>query len=422
MIRRGQMATLLLALALVLAGCGGSGTPTTSVTEETTVEATTATTGMTTTAETPAGSETTTTQATTTAADRETVQVTGGNLSVDGTEVFYRVQRLTGTDVRPQPVEIRNLTEWKGYEPGRLPVLQYLGMENLSLDPGKPGGLTRTSGKVYVHPGEGSPDEIKRILAHEFVHVVQYRANFLPWLSAIDQPRLTHDLLQTRLALIEGGAVYVTDAYADRHLDGEDPAGEFARRYENGSASAKYFYARYHLGHRYVRERVDSPEDLASVYENGPNTTEQLLHGYSRTEEPPADLSVSVNSTGRWSKTRNDTMGELFARVALQTELDADTARSAATGWGNDVLNGFTTGGEDPGFAWTLRMDSPGDADELASALETFAEKRRATSDGDFRVVRVGDETVVLVFGNPSLVESATVSGSNSSVTVEVNE
>jgi hypothetical protein len=414
MSRRRQVATLVLVISLVLAGCSGGGNPATETTDatttvETTVEPTTTT-------------ATETTAVETTAADRETVQVTGGNLSADETEVFYRVQRLMGTDARPQPVEVRNLTEWKGYKPGAVPLLRYLGLENLSLDPDEPGGLTQPSGKVYVYPGEGSASEVERVLAHEFVHATQYRTNMLPWMSSLDQPRVTHDLLQTRLALVEGGAVYVTDAYADRHLDGEDPAEEFADRYQNGSASAKYFYARYHLGHRYVDARIDSPDELESVYEDGPNTTEQLLHDYAPSEEPPADLAVSANSNGSWTQTEDDAMGELFARVVLQSELDAETASSAAAGWGNDALYGFESGDEDPGFAWTLRMDSPSEADEFESAATTFADRREADGEAAFRVERVGDETVTVLFGNPAFVENATVSGSSENVTVGVTE
>lgn len=414
--RRRQVTVLVFVLTVVLAGCSGGGGPTT----ETTAEPTTAPEDAATTAQTETTASSDATAEPTTEAERETVHVTGGNLSVDSTEVFWRVQRLLGTDVDPQPVEVRNLTERKGYAPGSAPLFRYLGVGNVSLDPDRPGGLTTQTGKVYVHPGEGTPTEVERVVAHEFVHLAQYRANMFPWLSEIDRPRLTNDLLQTRLALIEGGAVYATDAYADEHLGGADPAGEMAERYENGSPSAKYFYARYHLGHEYVESRIDSPEDLPSVYEDRPNTTEQLLHGYAPEEEPPASLAVSVNATGEWSETENDTMGELFTRIVLQTELDADPARNAATGWGDDELYGFTTGDEDPGFAWTVRMDSASEADEFATAAERFADQRRADSDGEFRVVRVGDETAVLLFGNPSFVDSASASGSSANVTVSV--
>ena len=414
-----QVATLLVALLVVLAGCSGGGAPTTDATDATTAVETPG-------PETTATDETTTTTGqdaagtTTTATDRETVEVTGGDLPVDETAVFYRVQRLMGTDARPQSVEVRNLTEWKGYRPGTVPLLRHLGLENVSLDSGEPGGLTQPTGQVYVHPGEGTEAEVERVLAHEFVHVTQYRTDMLPWLSSLERQRVTHDLLQTRLALIEGGAVYVTDAYADRHLDGEAPAEEFAERYRNGSASAKYFYARYHIGHRYVDAQVDSPDELGSVYEDGPNTTEQVLHDYAPSEEPPADLAVSVNETESWTRTEDDAMGELFARVVLQSELDAETARSAAAGWGNDALYGFESGDADPAFAWTLRMDSPREADEFESAATTFADRREADGEAAFRVERVGDETVTLLFGNPAFVENATVSGSSGNVTVEV--
>ncbi|PSP56619.1 hypothetical protein BRC82_01710 [Halobacteriales archaeon QS_1_67_19] len=408
MIRRRQVATLVVALALVLAGCSGGGGPTTA-TDAATETATT-------TAAESAGQQSE--HSTTATADREPVAVTGGDLPVDQTETFYRVQRLLGSDVRPQPVEVRNLTERKGYRPGQVPFFRLLGVGNLSLDTDEPGGLTAPSGKVCVYLGSGSATEVERVLVHEYVHMVQYRANMLPWMSAIDQPQVSHDLLQTRLALVEGGAVYATDAYADRYLDGVDPAADYAQRYRSGSASAKYFFARYHFGYRYVSDRLDDPENLAGVYENGPNTTEQLLHGYAPDEEPPADLSVTANATGNWSATENNTMGELFTRVALQTELDAETACNAATGWGNDDLRGFESGSDDPAFVWTLRTDSASEADELEAALNTFAAERRNATDAGFRVVRVGDETVAVLFGDRSFVESATVSGSNADVRI----
>jgi hypothetical protein len=403
------LATLAVALAVVFAGCSGA-------------ETDAATTVETTTPETPAETADATARATTAADDRAEVTVRGGDLPVDETDAFHRVQELMGTDVRPQPVEVRNLTELEGYQPGQFPLYRYLGIGNLSVDPDEPGGVTTTGGTAYVHPGNGTDAEVERVLVHEYVHMIQYRANMLPWLNAVEQPRLTHDLLQTRVALVEGGAVYVTEAYADRYLDGVDPVGYYADRYRNGTTSAKYFYARYHFGYEYVSDRVDSPADLATVYGERPNTTEQLLHGRSPGDEPPAPLAVTSNATDEWSVTENDTMGELFVRVALRSELDAGTARSAATGWDNDALYGFTTGGEDPGFAWTLRFDSAADADEFASAASDFADRRSGASDAAYRVERVDDETAVLLFGNPRFVENATVSGSNANVTVSAGD
>lgn len=84
---------------MVLAGCSGGG-DSASASDTTAPETTQPETTQQTTETTPA---------TNTATDRETVRVTGGNLSVDGTEVFWRVQELIGIDVRPQPVE----TSWR---------------------------------------------------------------------------------------------------------------------------------------------------------------------------------------------------------------------------------------------------------------------------------------------------------------------
>src|SRR6056297_1717430 len=97
MCRKRQVATLLLVLSMVLAGCSGGGPATTTTATESTATETPPTAG----AVTATDGETTTTVASTTTA-REAVTVTGGDLRVDQTAVFYRVQRLLGTDVRPQ--------------------------------------------------------------------------------------------------------------------------------------------------------------------------------------------------------------------------------------------------------------------------------------------------------------------------------
>jgi len=344
------------------------------------------------------------------------VPVRNGTLPVDADLAYARTQRLLGTDVDPRPVEVRNLTEYQGYAPATFPFFARLGVGNATFDDGRPGGLTTQSGAVYVHPGNGSPAAVEQVLVHEFVHTTQFRANMIPWLDAIDGPRLTYDLLQTRLALLEGGAVYASDAYTERYLNVTPESERIAVEYEDGGTAKRLFLARYHVGSEYVAERIDDPSNLSTVYENYPRTTEQVIHGYAPDEEPERDLALSVRG-GNWTVGANDTLGELTARVLLRGELGNATAAAAAEGWGTDEVVTLRRDGR-LAYVWALRMDDPNEADELAGALETFAERREAAADASFSVQRPTDETVVLTVGPDSL--DARVGGNAGNVSVTV--
>ncbi|WP_135819755.1 hypothetical protein [Halostella litorea] len=405
-------ASVPIVVALVLlSGCaapflGGDATttngPSTNDTTATSAATTAASTGSTTTATESGGSY--------------DVTVRNGSLPVDADASYARVQALLGTDVEPRPVEVRNLTEYRGYDPTSYRFFDYLGVGNATFDGDRPGGLTTQSGAVYIHPGNGSPGAVEQVLAHEFVHTAQFRANMLPWLDALDGPRLTYDRLQTRLALVEGGAVYVSDAYTERHLNVTPESERIAAEYESAGTAKRLFLARYHVGSDYVADRIDDPANLASVYEDRPRTTEQVLHGYAPDEEPARDLSLAVRG-GNWTVGANDTLGELTTRILLRGELDPETAAAAAEGWGTDEVVTLRQS-DRRAYVWALRADGPGEADELEAALGTFAERRGAAADASFAVDRPTDETVALTVAPAPVDVRAEGDAGNVTVTV----
>jgi hypothetical protein len=362
--------------------------------------------------------ETATTERTTTATGEQpgyNVSVQNGSLDVDEDRAYARTQSLLGTDHEPRPVEVRTLTERRGFAPGANDFYATMGVGNGSFDGDRPGGLTTVSGAVYIHPGNGSPEAVEQVLVHEYVHVAQFEGNMLPWLDALEQPRLTSDLLQSRLALVEGGAVYVSDAYTERHLNVTRSSTRLAEEYESGSTAERLFLARYHFGNQYVARRIDDPSELASVYEDYPTTTERILHPES--DDAELNLNVTVETPGEWHTAGNDTIGELTARVLLSGELDDDAARRGAAGWGTDEVVILQNDGE-RAYVWTFRMDDAGEADELATAMERFAERRNAEGDATFAVDRPTDETVVLTAAPDSF--DAAVEGENGTVRVTV--
>jgi hypothetical protein len=403
-----RTAAALLALLVVTAGCSAP-----FLSDDAASDAT----------ETANATTTDATRTTTTDGTDETdataydVPVQNGSLAVDADRSYARVQALLGTDVDPRPVEVRNLTERSGYDPSRYGLFRLLGVGNASFDAERPGGVTTTGGAVYVHPANGTDAQVEQVLVHEFVHSTQFNANMIPWLDALDQPRLTNDLLQTRLALVEGGAVYVTDAYTEAYLDAPVQSERIADRYDDGGPAERLFLARYHVGNRYVAGQIDDPSELERVYENYPRTTEQLLHDRTPGEEPAGNLTVTVETADEWRVGENDTLGELTARIVFQGELNDTAAREAAAGWGADEVVGLERGDE-RAYVWALRMDDAAEADELAAALTAFVEERADDADAAFAVERVSAETVALTVGPESL--DASVAGGDGNVTVTV--
>lgn len=401
-----RRAPLALACLLLLAGCGG-------VTDQSpAAEAT------------PAGTEVGVETAEPTTSPTEAAAGPGvevrGDLPVDAGRAFGRVLALTGTDVAPRPVVARNRSEWRrlrGREP--TPLDRALGFESRRVDTGSPVGYTPREGPVSIAPGNGSSEQVERVLVHEFVHVVQFESGMLP--RAGSARTATTDRRKTWLALREGGAVYVTDVYAHRYLDVRNDSAVVAARRER-SPTARSALAPYYVGHRYVAARIDDPAALPTVYADPPRTTEQLVHGYSRAEEPPRALTVTARTgASGWVRTGTDTAGELTTRNALTTALSPSRAATAAAGWGTDRLLAFEGTDSNRGWVWVHRWDSPGEADEARAAFAVWAD-RRSSSPSAYRVARVGPATTAVAFGDRSLVANVTVTGGNGNVTVGTRE
>mgnify|MGYP000406887291 CR=1 FL=1 len=423
--RRTAITVALVAL-IALAGCSafsGGGTPTATTEGTATDTATETVTPDETTNETATPGETTATETATTEAQQPAqVQVTNGSLSVDATTAFDRVQNVTASDVRPPTVVLRNLTERKTFAPGASPQLAALGFENASLSPRQPGGLTVTSGRIYLHQGEGSAAEVEQVLAHEYVHTVQFRSGMLPWLTALDQPRRTSDLIFAQSMLAEGSAVYATDEYTQRHLDIENQSTEIERRVQQGNASERLFWAKYLHGYEYTASQVDSSANLSAVFEDYPTSTEAVLHHDGAVDTSPVPLAVDALAPSReYVALATDTNGEYILRSALDTAVDYERATAAATGWGNDTIATFrhTTEADRYGWVWTIRMDNETETDELVGTLSTYAEERSNDSELAFESTRLDSETAALTIGTDAFVENTTVSATDGNVTVE---
>ncbi len=382
---------LCLAASVVLAGCGGTATPSTGTTSA------------------PAADE----------YDAVAPEPLPGD--VNASLVYERVQRLLDVPATADvTVRLGDPADATDDAVSRESFVEYLGVRAHD-DGGGPRGVTASGTEITLYPNETwSAALTEVVLAHEFVHALQYQHGVH---GRVGDPGAVS---MADRAVIEGAATYVQRAYAGRYLD---DAPRLVRPFNDSTPYRKLQFAQYSLGGRYYEARIDDPAAVDRVYEDPPTTTEQLLHGYAPGEEPPRELSVEVDAEG-YRTDRRTTRGELAVNVVLSTELSDERAWRAAAGWGADELVRFRQlpGPEEEGYAWVLRWDSPAEAGEFREAVAAFLDRRGNRSDGRwtgpdhaYRVDPVAEETVVLLVGTDGFVEAASASGTAGEVTVEIS-
>ncbi|WP_436932740.1 hypothetical protein [Halosimplex halobium] len=361
--------------------------------------------------------------------DEPNVEVRGGDLSVDADAVYADVQALLGTDVEPPTVYVRE----------EMPALERYNRqlaENQFYDTFGYGDRfintsvyhgSATPQRIVVMPKDANATQQKTLLAHEYVHWLQFHSD------AVDTGNFggfvdDTDSQQVAAGLVEGAAVYVTDQYVERYLNTSwNQTQELRNQYEHGAEGRRLFRARYLYGARYIHSQVDSPRNVSWLYDPStptPVTGEQLIHGDTPSEEPERNLTLSVNRTGEWRFPYDhyDTKGEIVVRTMLRADLNRSTAATAAAGWGTDSIARLhdADNSSRTAFAWALRWDDPGEADEFAAAFESWR-AAQPTGDGTvYRLARVGDGTTVVFAGPESFVGNATASGTAGNVTVSV--
>lgn len=338
----------------------------------------------------------------TTAPQQKTiVTVQGGDLPFDVDRTWNRTQALLGIEVPPPRVLIRP-------EPNHSSVnIRFFGTEFgrvVGINPptpwavsaGFPGG-SYANGEVVIYPRNASAEELESVLVHEFAHHI-----------IGERPR---GLDHSRFAVNEGMAIYVEDAYADRYLDVPDPAGRVERFYRQTKGGTRYWFGLYYFGYRYVDAQVDDQKAVRQVFQDRPQTTEQLIHGGTPETHPSEPLELQVNTTEAPWMVREpySQMGELFVRVMLASELSEEAAARGAEGWGADALTTIEySEANAPGYIWAIRWDTPEDADEFDMLFRKFM-ANRAVWTGDSWMVNSNvsisecrNEDIIVVVATPS--------------------
>jgi len=333
--------------------------------------------------------------------------VVDGDLPVDANVTFDRVAALLDANYAPTRVVVEDLTGRQTVSYSGVPFFAAFGVEAPSGEVTGAAGLTTLDATVYLSPAAADSARVEQVLAHEFVHVAQVREDMVPWFEGLAGAADTLDEQFTRRALVEGGAVYVTDAYTREHQPGVgSQSAQMAAAYANATAGGRVVYGQYHFGARYANATLDGPAELPSLYEDAPATAENVLHP-GKTDDPVAlDVTVDAESVDR-DRSQTRRAGELLARIVLRQTANRSTAREAAAGWGNDRVVAFDAD-NGSAVAWVTRWDTPGDADEFAAAARSLDDLQ---TGNEYRTERVSDDTVVVFAGSEQFVETAEASG-----------
>lgn len=372
------------------------------------------------------------------------VSVANGTLRSDPGRVYERLRRLRGVDAPvPTAVRVRNLSALPSNDAGNAtdgPEFDRLGAYlNVSTAPVDVpdeadlafNGRVTANGAVELYFGENASADTEHLaLAHELVHYLQLQSG--QWArqrEAVDVT--TTDGAYAARSLREGDAVFTTDYYVAAYAASSPRNAPIYRRIESAyppGHARRYSNSRYTAGLEYVRWYVDEPAGVERLYEFPPTTSEQILHRLAPGSEPPVALSVAFPAVEGWHHVGRDRKGEAYLRYALASEIGFDRAVSAATGWGNDTLAIYRSGGDaPPGYAWAIRWDDAESAATFEAAAADAFDELGASENGTWaladhdavaRIERPTSRTVVVLVGADSFVRPLSVDGEGARVAI----
>lgn len=357
-----------------------------------------------------------------------------------GKRVQERVVRLRGLSVlKPIRWEVTSKARVRAYvkktlgeqyAPGELAreglALAALGLIPRELDyPGFIIGLLEEQIGGYYDPHKEifyladwiAPSVQETIIAHELCHALQDQHFDID--RFVERQSGDADGMLARASLAEGGATLVMMLDATRSagveidpamLDLDGPMGslmmgmssvqfpEFAKAPRALRESLMFPYLK-GLGFVAYGRREGGWKRIDSVYENLPQSSEQILHPEKYFDQPDPPTRVDLDFlAGRvpegWEQVYEDVLGEFMSGLLLDAVGDRDEERRAAAGWDGDRVRVYRQGDR---LAWVglWVFDSEDDATEFAGAFAKTAPGRHP----DFVRQPLGPEPVMRFAG-----------------------
>jgi len=352
-------------------------------------------------------------------------------LPTDENRTYDRLVQLLDVDATPPAIEVTGLDERLaatfGEEFAQDPRFVRLNLTEYSGGDGP--HATTSRGTIAVDPDNGSGTEIETVLAHEFVHHVQFREGWFTgpgprgW-NGDAPPVGTTERHLTYRSLIEGGAVYAADVYAQRHIAAID-RGRFQLdsewdQYERGPPGDTYVSAPYALGGTYVHDQLQDPTELGRLYsEEPPTSTYEIIYpsADATVSHHEPDLTVNISNT-EWRAKEDDRMGALFLHALLSSTHATTTADDVVRGFRGDHLVELYGPEDQRPFVWALNFASGDAADQFVTVFGEALDRRTDPYAGAFAIERLDDGTVMVLSGTERLRETAQIDGTGPEITV----
>ena len=246
--------------------------------------------------------------------------------------------------------------------------------------------------------GTDMTTDLRVTLAHELVHVLQDQHFDLE--EMLDDGGLTGDRLSGHLALIEGDATRIEQAYVRSLPDAERDSYVNAIGQASGEAQEQLDAvpgvlvamegAPYALGPSLVEliAAEGGNDAVDEAFDDPPATTEHMIDPRSYFADDSAqEVTAPVVPTGGNQIGEPDRLGALPLFLMLSERIDPLMALSAADGWGGDAYVVYDRGGTSC-MDLAVQGDSARDGEELLQAFEAWASAgppgaARVRSDGD---------------------------------------
>jgi hypothetical protein len=255
------------------------------------------------------------------------------------------------------------------------------------------------TGVIRVVSDSGFGPMEMRTYAHEYTHALQFQRYDIKGLGNTDEILKQDPERYLGLqALIEGEASMAEDMWSEKNFSRLDQWDEYKQEFMTIFSAGDIFqtprflwsfmFFPYEQGKAFAWDAFHHGgwEGLDAVFRHPPVSSEMILHPdrYRNSDQPiklPNPMLSNEFPASQWTELENGSWGEYGMRILMETNLEADTIDSAATGWGGDAYDVWQNPqtGHLIGI-WHTAWDTSQDANEFWDALLKWNNGRMSSS------------------------------------------
>lgn len=338
----------------------------------------------------------------------------------------YLVSRIREEYPKERIAAEERLLERLGLIPVDLPLYEFM----LDLLTEQVAGYYDPDSETF-YIADWIPLEIQKpVMAHELTHALQdQHFDLKKFLTPVEG---NDDKTLARNALIEGEGFFVMLDYVLRPMgrnaidvpdlvelnraqiplmETQFPIFGKAPDYLKETLVFPYAY-----GGAFLKEILTqgSWEDVAQIYSNLPESTEQILHPekYLNTPDPPTEVDtkrLQENLSDEWELVVENVLGEFSTYLLLKEFISDEQAIKASEGWDGDKVELWETSGGKAAILLSSTWDGNMDAGEFFEAYSELIAKKYPDTEGSESESAV--DVTTRIWRKPGLEVTVTLEG-----------